>query len=172
MKGICIILGAGLISILTGCSTTPVAVATVGPNPASSERMVSNGELQVFSSLAEQSDNQNQASKDPVWYQHADYRIYDLHGKLVKRVDNTIGHYEQAPRRVALPPGKYLVRAPAKDYLQVEVPVTIERGRTTSVHLDDKWQPLAVAPNRELVWMPNGNPVGWRADSATGLGPN
>ena len=164
MKSVCMFMGAGLVSLLVGCSSTPVALAPVGPNPAGSESMAPKGALQVFSSLAEQSEDQNQGSEDPVWYQHTDYSIYDLHGKLVKRVDNTIGEYEQAPRRVALPAGRYLVKAQAKDYFWVEVPVTIERGRTTRVHLDDNWTLPSDTAERK-VSLPNGNPVGWSAGS-------
>jgi hypothetical protein len=65
---------------------------------------------------------------------------------------------------VALPAGRYFVKAQGKDYLQVEVPITIERGRTTRVHLDDKWNLPADTPKRELVSLPNGNPVGWCAE--------
>ena len=90
--------------------------------------------------------------------------IYNLQGKLVRHVDNSVGHYEQAPRRVALPAGRYLVKAQAKDYLQVEVPITIERGRTTRVHLDDNWTLPSDTAERK-VSLPNGNPVGWSAGS-------
>jgi hypothetical protein len=168
MKSVYAVLGAGLASLLAGCSSTPVALAPVGPNPVRSERIASQGQLQVFSRLVEQSDDQNQGSDDPLWYQHTDYRIYNLHGKLVKRVDNTSGHYDQAPRRVALPAGQYLVKAQAQDYLQVEVPVTIEAGRTTRVHLDNNWKLPASTSKRELVSTPNGIPVGWRAESTKG----
>ena len=126
--------------------------------------MASKGELQVFSCLDEESDDQNQGSQDPVWYQHSDYSIYNLHGKLVKRVNNTTGHYEQAPRRVALPAGVYLVKTQASDYLWVDVPVTIKLGQTTRVHLDDDWKLPADVSKTELVSLPNGKPVGWQAD--------
>jgi hypothetical protein len=165
MKKLFVLLGAGMASLLMGCSSVPVAFAPVGPNPLGSESTAGEGQLQVFSGLTERSDNQNQASDDPVWYQHTDYRIYDLHGKLVKRVNNTIGHYEQAPRQVALPAGRYVIKAEAGDYSMVQVPVTIERGRTTRVHLDDNWNAPADTPRNELVGMPNGKPAGWRADS-------
>jgi len=172
MKGACIFLGSGLVALLVGCSSTPVAIAPIGPNPAGGERLASKGELEVFSNLTEQSDDQNQGSTDPVWYQHTDYGVYDLHGKLVERVSNAAGHYGRAPRRVALPAGQYLVRARAKDYLSVEVPVTIEGGRTTRVHLDDNWRPPADTPRRDLVNLPNGNPVGWRVESTNEIGTN
>jgi len=164
MKSLCFLLGAGLASFLAGCSSTPVALGLVGPNPFSDIGMGSEGQLQIFSSLTQESDDQNQGSTDPVWYQHTDYTIRDLHGRLVRRVDNTVGHYSQAPRVVTLPPGRYLVKAQAKDYLQVEVPVTIERCRTTRVHLDDNWKPPPVAPKRDVVSMPDGTPVGWRSE--------
>jgi hypothetical protein len=172
MKSVYMFLGTGLVSLLVGCSSTPVALAPVGPNPFGSQRMASKGELQVFSCLVAQSDDQNQGSEDPVWYQHSDYNIYNLHGKLLKRVNNTIGHYEQTPRRVALPAGRYIVKAQANDDLQVKLPVTIEPGRTTRVHLDDNWKLPAATQKRELVSMPDGNPVGWRAESTKEIGIN
>jgi hypothetical protein len=160
MKGVYFFLGTGLVLSLVGCSSTPVALAPVGPNPFGSKSMVSEGGLQVFSSLVGHSEGNN-----PTWYQHTDYYIYDLHGKLVKRVDNTIGHYDAAPRLVALPAGRYLLKTQANEYVCVDVPVTIERGRTTKVHLDDQWKLPADTAKKELVSLPDGNPVGWSAES-------
>ena len=159
MKNIHLLMGAGLAALLAGCATTPVALAPVGPNPAGSRSRVPEGGLQVFSSLVGRSEGNN-----PAWYQHSDYSIYDLNGKLVRHVDNTIGYYEKAPRRVTLPAGRYFLKAQANDYLWVDVPVTIERGQTTRVHLDDNWKLPANASKTELVSLPNGNPAGWRAD--------
>jgi len=87
-------------------------------------------------------------------------------------VDNTIGYYARAPRRVTLPAGRYLVKAQAKDYFWVDVPVIIERGQTTRVHLDDNWKLPAETPKTELVSFPNGNPVGWQAESTRKIGVN
>jgi len=167
MNSILILMGAVLVSLLTGCASVPVAVAPVGPNPAVDGSMASEGGLQVFSSLVGHSEGNN-----PAWYQHTDYYIYDLHGKLVKHVDNTIGHYDAAPCLVALPAGRYLVKAQANDYVCVDVPVTIERGRTTKVHLDDQWKLPADTAKRELVNLPDGNPVGWCAESTKKSGIN
>jgi len=167
MKSVYCFLGTGLVSLLVGCSSTPVALAPVGPNPVGSESMAFKGELQVFSSLVGRSEGDN-----PTWNQHTDYYIYSSQGKLVKHVDNTIGYYASAPRLIALPAGSYLVKAQAEDYLSVDVPVVIERGRTTRVHLDDNWKLPADTPRRELVSMPNGNPVGWRAESTKQIGMN
>ena len=163
MKTNFVLLGAALTGLLTGCAIPRVSLAPVGPNPDGTATAASIGELQVFSRLAAQSDDQNQGSTDSIWYQHTDYSIYDLQGKLVKRVGNTIGHYEEAPRLVTLPAGQYLVKAQAADFFWVQVPVTIKPGETTHVHLDDQWPQPSYASNREIVRMPNGKPVGWRA---------
>jgi hypothetical protein len=157
MKVTNFLLGAGLVSLLIGCASAPVALAPVGPNPAGAGNGTSGGGLQVFSSLAARSEGDN-----PAWYQHTGYCIYDLQGKLVRRVNNTIGYYAEAPRRVALPAGNYLVKARAGDYPRVDVPVTIVPGRTTKIHLDDSWKPPAATPMTRLVCLPNGNPAGWR----------
>jgi hypothetical protein len=172
MKSMCILLDTAGVLLMVGCCTAPVCCARVGPNPADSRTLASQGQLEVFTSLVEQSDDQNAGSEDPVWYQHADYDIYNLHGQRVKHVDNIIGHYEDAPRKVTLPAGHYVVRAQAKDYHQVKVPVTIEPGRTTRVHLDDTWRPPARTLSRELASLPNGNPVGWRDGFTWEIGLN
>ncbi len=167
MKNVYSLLGTGLVSLLVGCTSTPVALAPVGPNPVGSESMTAEGGLQVYSSLVGRSEGDN-----PTWYQHTDYYIYDLHGKLVKHVDNTTGYYAKAPRRVTLPAGRYLVKAQANDYFWVDVPVTIERGQTTRVHLDDNWKLPSDTPKTEPVSLPNGNPVGWQAESRKKTGIN
>jgi hypothetical protein len=173
MKNFLILLGIGLISLLVGCSTTAVVLAPVGPDPVGTESMASTGSLEVFSRFAKQRDDQSQGGDGmPGWYQHTDYSIYDLQGKPVKHVDNSTGHYAEVPERVALPAGRYFVKAQAKDYFWVKVPVTIERGRTTGVHLDDKWKPPTDAPKTELVTTPKGNPVGWRSGFTHAVGIN
>lgn len=167
MKSICLVMGTGLVSVLVGCASTPVAVAPVGPNPLGIEGTSAKGELQVFSSLEGCSEGDN-----PTWWQHSDYNIYNVSGKLIKRVDNTVGHYEEAPRQVALPAGTYLIEAHASDYFRVDVPVTIERGRTTRVHLDGQWRVPGYAPKTEVVCLPSGSPVGWLAEVSKPSGVN
>jgi len=159
MKHIPIIVGTALTSLLLGCSSTPVAVAPVGPNPASLVNPGKNGQLEVFSALAGHTEGNN-----PTWFQHTDYTIYNQHGVVVKHVDNTVGYYASSPRLISLPPGKYLVKAEAKDYPSVLVPVVIDPGRITKVHLDDAWQP-AQPGKVACVRLPAGNPVGWSTDA-------
>ncbi|HEX4348942.1 MAG TPA: hypothetical protein VH251_01075, partial [Verrucomicrobiae bacterium] len=141
-------------SLLVGCST-PVAVGPVGPNPYALENSTKNGQLEVFSALTPRTEGD-----DPTWYQHTDYTVYNQRGDAVKHVNNTVGHYATEPRLIDLPPGQYLVKAEAKDYPSVTVPVVIDPGRMTKVHLDGTWRP---ADNRKtaFVRLPAGNPVGW-----------
>ena len=42
---------------------------------------------------------------NPTWYQHTDYYVYDLHGKLVRHVNNTVGYYAKKPGQCDLPAG-------------------------------------------------------------------
>ena len=155
MKKIMVLIGAGMMTCLLGCSSTPVAVAPVGPNPAFAGKPAGDGQLEVYSAMRGHSEGNN-----PSWYQHTAYYLYDQNGKELRRVYNKVGHYEQRPQVIQLSPGKYLVKARAKDYAWVNVPVEIDPGKLTEVHLDDAWRP-ADAPKNELVSLPAGNPVGW-----------
>lgn len=103
---------------------------------------------------------------DTVWYQHSAYRIYDTEGKRIKYVGNAIGKYDDAPQTVTLPPGNYTIKARAEGYrfVLVNVPIVIESGKTTRVHLESGWNPPAVPPGVELVRASSGYVVGWRAD--------
>ena len=157
----------GVIPLLASCASRPINLAAVGPNPFTGGASIGTGHLQVFSCLAERSDDQNQGSNDPVWYQHTDYNVYDGRGKLVRHVDNNVGHYSTSPRLVSLRPGNYTVRARSAEGLSVNVPMVIERGRTTKVHLDENWRPPAGTQKTEVVSAPGNYPVGWRADLLT-----
>ena len=152
-------------AVLAGCaSTTPVAVAPVGPNPNGLPVNSDQGGLQVFSRLTSVSDDGNQGSKEPgpAWYQHTAYLIFGADGSLVRNVQNQRGHYDQDPTLVMLPPGEYRVKAESVDYFWVDVPVTVQRGKVTRLHLDGRWSPPAGTSSAEVIRMPNGRAVGWK----------
>jgi hypothetical protein len=159
MKSIPLILSATMAGLLTGCISTPITLSPVGPNPAGSESAGPNGQLEVFSALEGRTEGDN-----PTWFQHSDYYVYTRGGKLWKHVWNTVGHYEEAPRRITLPVGTYMVKARAKDYFWVELPVLIRSGQATVVHLDDMWTPPAGTSKAKVAYSPNGHPVGWSAN--------
>jgi hypothetical protein len=158
-KNILIMMGAAVAILPTGCSTTPVAFAPVGPNPAGFQTTAADGQLEVFSALSGRGEGNN-----PTWYQHSDYYLCNFHGRRLEHVENAPGYYAQSPRLINLPPGKYIVEARAKDTLRADVPVVIKPGEITRVHLDGNWQPLAETPKTEVVKAPAGYPVGWRVD--------
>ena len=143
----------------------PIALAPVGPDPQSGGATGKLGYLKVYSDREPIIEGDN-----PIFYQHTEYRIYDARGKFVKDVGNINGHFDTSPRLVPLPPGHYNVRARAKDYLSVVVPVVIELGRTTRVHLDDRWAYPRNEPESEFVFEPSGAPVGWKAEGVGGAG--
>lgn len=161
------VLGAAVGSLLTGCSSTPVALVPVGPNPSNFPLASSNGQLEVFSALSGHVEGNN-----PSWYRHTDYYVCDSGGQRLQRVNNFMGHYSQAPRILDLPPGHYLIEARAEDILRARIPVVIRSGELTEVHLDGLWQPVADASHTELVFAPGGYPVGWSAKSQNANGTN
>jgi hypothetical protein len=165
MKALVAIAGAGLISLLTGCVSAPrasVALAPVGPNPEGPRSGSSQGSLEVYSRFSVRTDDQNQASTDPVWYQHTDYYLCDPQGRVLKHVFNIVGHYAQDPRVVDLPAGHFVVEAQSAPNYWVKVPVVIKSGAITRIHLDGNWAPPSYVDKTQVVTLPNGKPVGWR----------
>lgn len=156
----------GVIPLLASCASPIVVSDAVGPGPFRiNHKSSGDGYLRVYSAREEIREGVGDGA-NPSYYQHTDYEVRNNNGKLVKHVGNINGEYDPSPARIALPPGHYIVAASAKDYLEVRVPVIIEPGITTNVHLDDRWLPPPTAGRNELVREPNGNPVGWRAQSA------
>ena len=158
------IMAAGLIGLVGGCATRTVSLAPVGPKPALPQSLSPQGSLIVFSRLQGQDDDLDQEGTEPIRSHHTDYKVYDLQGRVVKRVWNAAGKYETSPRVVNLSPGRYIVKAQAADYSKVTVPVTIEGRASTEVHLDSQWALPNYADKGQVVMMPDGQPVGWRKE--------
>lgn len=159
MKKFLLIPGLAVAFIVGGCASSPVAVAPVGPGPNAPKVADSQaGSLVVYSIKVGRMEGDN-----PTWYQHTDYYLEGA--QTSKRVDNTVGRYEQRPRTVHLAPGEYTVRAQAIDGQWVTVPVVIQRGQTTVVSLDGSWNPGS-SPGVAVVRMPDGSAVGWRSGLA------
>ena len=117
--------------------------------------------LLPFANQLSLSADQSDVKEPRAYLQDATLVVREL-----ERVGNTVGYYARAPRIITLRPGRYVVKTLAKDYVWMEVPVVIEPGRITRVHLDAAWRPPAPASKAELVCAPAGYPVGWRTDSA------
>ncbi len=153
----------GLVSLavaLAACSSSRqhVRVAPVGPAPQVAEKVQTpQGWLVVYSAL----DSGDFTGEDQVIPHHSAYEIFSSDGKRLKYVPNDV----LDPDAVRLPPGNYKIVASATDYRAVTVPVVIETGKVTVVHLDGS-QPTIERPTpaSDLVQLPGGLIVGWRAE--------
>ncbi len=165
MKKQFIICAAGFLAMIVGCSTPSIVQAPVGPDPLALKSADSDGTLQVFSAM----EQENNVGFEFPYDQRTDYFVYDSNGNVIRRVyNNNKGHYEPTPAAVRLQPGTYRIRSLAAVGMGEweTVPVVIEPGRTTEVHLNGHWKPPADTPDRELVHSPAGFPMGWRTPVA------
>src|SRR5438477_13105795 len=151
----------GLIVLASGCAFNRdlVLQTTVGPPPFETGTGSPEGRLAVYSTL------DTGLSSDPdATAHHSDYRIYSADGKQLKYVHNWVGTFIEDPAVVSHAPGRYNVVARAAASGTVTVPIVIEAGKTTSVHLDGSKPADGRKPSEsELVRLPDGWVVGWRA---------
>jgi hypothetical protein len=102
------------------------------------------------------------ADDDPSLLKYTNYQIDAADGTLFKEVPNN----DQEPTRVILPKGTYTVVARSDASGMVSVPVAIETGKTTVLHLErekDSKEAAAGTRSVDLVRLPNGQPIGFRA---------
>ncbi|HVM50846.1 MAG TPA: hypothetical protein VMU04_22655 [Candidatus Acidoferrum sp.] len=168
---------------LAGCTSGPRVALTepVGPAPGATaigSSRSGQGSLVVYSARVPavvdlnrdqwlENINPNRADLrfEPA---HTGYTIYTKDGRLVATVANARDDEEGTPAVVPLPAGAYRVSAQAiacggtREY--VSLPVVIKPGETTVAHLGGTWVPQGY-PADELVTLPCGRPVGWRAAS-------
>jgi hypothetical protein len=144
------------IPLLAGCSSTPIKLDPVGPAPSSA--YVPNGWLKVFSATKSVPNGD-----DTYYYPHQGYRIYTGSGKLLEFVPNHIDNMDESATLLKIPAGKYEVLARSEPYNMIIVPVVIQAGKTTEVHLGAHWKAPSNAPTNEIVYFPDGRPVGWKS---------
>jgi hypothetical protein len=159
--------GAAILPVLTGCATAPMALSPVGPESAGKVAAVSKnnkGYLQVFSATEKSIP---MATDDPVSFDlHTGYEIHDQSGRNVRFVQNHASNMDEWPDQVALPAGTYNIMAASSCCGQVSVPVVIQAGQRTVVHLDRNWFPPSSISNSRLVYLPDGEAVGWSGATA------
>jgi hypothetical protein len=150
------LIGAGILSCLAGCVSNPLALAPVGPDAVSRALPGRQGYLEVFTAT-QTIDVDFQAYFHP----HMGYDINDAAGRSVRFVQNHTSNMDESPELVTLPPGNYEVVAESTWCGLVGVPVVVQKGKTTVVHLDgNAWRPPH-ASGGQLVYLPNGEVVGW-----------
>src|SRR5882757_2381843 len=150
-------------AILVGsCASAPPTIVheTVGPGAAVASPQEHNGFLTVYSATEWTTNDDG-----PSLLNYTNYQIEAADGTLFKEVSN--GDYE--PTRVTLPKGAYTVLAWSDTSGEVSVPVAIEAGKITVVHLETEqdWKEASVRiRSADLVWLPHGQPIGFRARHA------
>jgi hypothetical protein len=103
---------------------------------------------------------------------HTDYTISSLSGKVFTRVLNATGPDDPKPTLVTLRPGRYEVEAQAKtnakdgETADVKIPVVVQSGKSTILHLEGDWKPAGHYSNSDVVRLPDGQIAGWRAPEA------
>lgn len=160
MKKINVMLAAAIsIQLLAGCSSTPVKLDPVGP--ALSSTHVPSGWLRVFTAT-----KTVPSGDSTYYYPHTGYRIYTESGKLLEYVPNHIDATGESPTLLQIPAGRYNVLARSEPYNRVIVPIAIQAGKTTEIHLGAHWQAPANVPTNQFVYFPDGRPVGWKSSFA------
>lgn len=155
----------GLVAYLAGCTSTPqppLALAPIGPRQLQREPNPGpRGSLIVYSAFEYASSNSDSDQR-----RHTDYELRSADGALTQRISNRADTMGEEPAILKLTPGNYSITARAKSAKQVIVPLVIETDKTTCVRLDGS-EPIGsqrVAAS-EMVRLPDGTPVGWRAKS-------
>jgi hypothetical protein len=165
MKKIYILALMATAILYAGCASeqNPVALDAVGPaqlskpDPATADQ----GTLVVYSAANPQPDF---GARDPYRQVFSNYEIYSTDGRLLKKIHNNDDTMLQRPVGVGLPAGKYTVQARANGYGLVSVPVMIQAGQNTVVHLEGGSNyGNHTASDTNMVRLPDGQIVGWRA---------
>jgi hypothetical protein len=156
------LIGAASIALLAGCATRPVTLSPVGPEMPNHDATAGRGFLQVYSDT----ESPVLGEGPPYYYPHMGYNIYTRSGVRVRYVPNHIGDMDETPTLVRIPAGTYYVVAESSAYGRVTVPVVIEGGRRTVLHLDRSWRPIPGVRSNDLVQLPDGEAVGWAGATA------
>jgi hypothetical protein len=135
---------------------------TAGPMPGQTAQTASGSGVLIVYSAGKVNADFN--TSDPSRQEYSDYKILDADKKLVKRVHNATENVLEAPVSVELPPGKYFVVARSNGYGIVTVPVVLETGLQTILHLDGASSGSTVDQN-SAVRLPDGEVVGWKVAS-------
>jgi hypothetical protein len=158
VKHLNVLLLGCLIGMVSGCASQPAVLSPVGPPPLDRPSGAPDAGLSVFSA------GDFGTPGDELAQYHSGYWLYAADGKRLKYINNRAGSQGREPARVSLPPGRYKVLARAAAFGIVTVPVVLEAGKTTFVHLDgSELTGASRTATAEFVSLPDGLIIGWRA---------
>lgn len=155
-----ILIGAAIIPLVSGCAMKPVVLDPVGPAPVKPTAYVPTGCLRVYTAT-----ETHEIGDNTYYYPHTGYHVYNEDGQLWKYVPNHTGNTDESVASVQIPEGNYRISAQSEAYNFVSVPITIRAGKTTDIHLETTWKAPVGTPTNELVYLPDGYPVGWRSSA-------
>jgi len=157
-------------ALLSGCATgsgpNGLVLDPVGPalpHPVQMTRSVStNGTLVVYSAYRRNADFNARDGNRP---EYSDYKIFSSAGAFQQRIHNNSGNILQDVLPVTLPAGKYKVKARANGHGLVIIPVVIEAGQSTVLHLEGGgfWPNESAFNQTNAVRLPDGLVIGWKA---------
>ncbi len=181
MKHLTLIAAAGVLIGVTGCASAPkvVVLDRLGPCHTVLASAEGGGSLQVYSARVQAVTDlnaltyfwNNDYGKNEFLYgaAHSDYAVFDANGKRVRQVRNSRGIDDAEPTPVTLPAGSYTIQAEAEEYpgmtLTVVIPVAIESGQLTTVHLEPNWAPAGEMDPGRMVRLADGRVLGCRAQN-------
>lgn len=151
---------------LTGCTSPkgPLVLDPIGPAPHPGSTDGAHGSLVVFSAF----DPIPDLNRSPYRRRFTDYQIFSADGEhLVRIVHNNRETLLNSPAPVELSPGSYRVLARANGYGPITVPVVIQAGQLTTVHLEGSvwWPRSSTIFESNPVRLPKGEIAGWRAEA-------
>jgi hypothetical protein len=146
--------------LFIGCVThrRVVVETAVGPSPFEKSNGAAQGELIVYSGL------ELAPGYDPDEQWHSAYELFLADGTLLRKVENKTGPRKLDPETVELSPGNYRAVMRTLPSGFIDLILVIEGGKSTVVCLDGtRLIGRRKAAPSDLVYLPNGSVVGWRA---------
>jgi hypothetical protein len=179
MRHVCSIAASTAVLCMAGyASPTHITVSEpVGPAPTEQARARGGSTLEVYSARVrapvdvyrEEFLWNNDFGRNAFLYEpaHSDYTICDRDGKVLQHVRNARNPEDPEPAVVPLAPGEYEVKAKARDFGLVTIPVVIEAGKLTVVNLQREKNPaVAAVAGTHAVVLGGYEVVGWRANGS------
>jgi hypothetical protein len=145
----------------TGACSSPQKLTVSEPVGPGRSEVVRTGAVQVYTATEQHNDGDN-----TTYYPHTSYLVCDEQGQKIKYVANHVGTMDENPMLVDLPAGSYIIVGQAEGYGRVRIPMVIKPNRTTVLHLERGWKAPRNAQPSDLIRMPDGQPIGWRAEVA------
>ena len=150
------LISAAIMTAITVHSSPSLKLPPIMPAPIKVDADAGEGCLQVFS------DTETHVLGDNTdYYPHTGYTIHDPSGKQLEYIFNHVGDMDETPTIVGIPAGDYNIVAQSSSYGRITVPVVIQNGRITVVHLDRDWQISTNDENTKIARLPDGEAVGW-----------